>query len=135
MTVPRILVVVPERIVALDLQHMLSSSGYTDIACAYSGEEARMKAGETRPDVIIMDVTLRDRLDGLQTGNDLQKELNVPVIYLSSIPRQLIQDSRAGDGWVISEFISKPFSEKDICSALERALKNRGFSKSTGDCR
>jgi CheY-like chemotaxis protein len=131
MPVPQILVVVPERIVALDIQHMLGSRGYTGISFAYSGEEARMKAVEARPDAIIMDITLRDSLDGLKTGSDLQKELNVPVIYLSSIPRQLVRDKPAGNSGTIREFVYKPFSEDDIRSALERALKNRGFPQST----
>ena len=54
----KILVVEDESIVAKDIQNNLKSLGYAVPAAAFSGEEAIQKAGETHPDLVLMDIRL-----------------------------------------------------------------------------
>ena len=62
----KIMVVEDERIVARDLARQLIDLGYDVVATAYSGEEAVEKAGEVRPDLVLMDIVLDRKMDGIQ---------------------------------------------------------------------
>jgi CheY-like chemotaxis protein len=55
----KILIVEDENIVVLDLQMRLNSLGYAVAAVAATGQEAIKKAGETRPDLALMDINLK----------------------------------------------------------------------------
>jgi PAS domain S-box-containing protein len=79
-----ILIVEDEPIVAKDLQLSLQRLGYRVPATATSGEEAIRKAGDTRPDLILMDIVLKGRMDGVETALQIQRSQDVPVIYLTA---------------------------------------------------
>ncbi len=64
----RILIVEDETIVALDLKNSLKVLGYDVVGTASSGEEAIAKADQTRPDLVLMDIILKGRMDGVQAA-------------------------------------------------------------------
>ena len=62
---PKVMVVEDEAVVALDIVQELESAGYSVVGQVASGEEAILKAGETRPDVVLMDIHVQGSLDGI----------------------------------------------------------------------
>jgi len=60
-----ILVVEDESLVAKDIQNRLKKFGYNVPAIATSGEEAIKKAGEFSPDLVLMDIRLKGKMDGV----------------------------------------------------------------------
>jgi len=79
-----ILVVEDETIVAKDIQCSLQRLGYHVPSTATSGEEANRKTGEHKPDLVIMDIVLKGRMDGVETAQRLQYQFDVPVVYLTA---------------------------------------------------
>ncbi|MGH7258777.1 MAG: response regulator, partial [Nitrospiraceae bacterium] len=79
-----ILVVEDEPIVAKDIQLSLRRLGYRVPATATSGEEAIRKAKESHPDLILMDIVLKGKMDGVETVQHIRKQYDVPVIYLTA---------------------------------------------------
>jgi CheY-like chemotaxis protein len=120
----RILVVEDEAIVAADLQSKLQRLGYVVCGIAFSGAEAIRKAGETRPDLVLMDVRLQGNMTGLEAASQIRESRRVPVVYITAYASFLGAVER------IEEllYVSKPFSAGQLKTALDAALH------STADC-
>ena len=68
MEAARIMIVEDEKIVARDIENILKGLGYSVTALVDSGEDAIEKALETRPDLVLMDILLKGKLDGVSAG-------------------------------------------------------------------
>ena len=117
---PRILIVEDEIIIAMEIQVRLENEGFAVCGIAATGDKAIRISGEKKPDLVLMDITLRGDMDGLETARLIQKERPVPVIFLSASDNQAllrqIQENRLG------RFVSKPFNETDLIAAIRLAL-------------
>jgi CheY-like chemotaxis protein len=115
-----ILVVEDEPVVAKDIQLSLQRMGYKVPATATSGEEAIRKAGEVHPDLILMDIVLKGRMDGVETVRRIQHTQDVPVIYLTAYADDQTLDraketSPAG-------YMLKPYQPNELRTTIELAL-------------
>ncbi|HOY98500.1 MAG TPA: response regulator, partial [Candidatus Aminicenantes bacterium] len=81
---PLILIVEDEIIIAMEIQVRLESAGFAVCGLASSGEKAIALAREKNPDLVLMDITLKGPLDGLETAGRIQAEKDIPVIFLSA---------------------------------------------------
>src|SRR5437879_12333375 len=84
MYTPQILVVEDEGITAMDLEARLKRLGYSVPAVVSSGEEAILRAEETHPDWVLMDIVLRGQTDGVQAAQQLYSRLGSPVVDLTT---------------------------------------------------
>lgn len=67
-----ILVVEDEGITARDIQQSLKSLGYSVAAVASTGADAVARAEEVRPDLVLMDITLRGDMDGIAAAETIR---------------------------------------------------------------
>jgi len=81
---PKILVVEDEGLVAKSIQNMLNNMGYEAPDTALSGEKAIKKAGEIRPDLILMDIKLKGEMDGIEAAEIIHDRFDIPVVYLTA---------------------------------------------------
>jgi two-component system cell cycle sensor histidine kinase/response regulator CckA len=127
MTVAKILIVEDEGVVALDLEGRLKRMGYSVSGIAYSGEEAIQKAAVTRPDLVLMDIRLRGRMDGIETAKKIQKHLEIPVVYLTALTDgETMRRARMTEPF---GFLAKPFGEEELGTAIEMALYRRKMER------
>lgn len=80
----RILVVEDEAIVAADIRRSLMDMGYDVVQTAGSAEEAIDRASELRPDLALLDIHIKGKLDGIETAEILRKRFQIPVIYVTA---------------------------------------------------
>lgn len=80
----KIIIVEDESIIALDVENMLKSLGYSVPAVLNKGEEAVKKSEEIRPDLVLMDINLKGETDGIKAAEIIHNELHIPVIYLTA---------------------------------------------------
>ncbi|MBI2851651.1 MAG: response regulator [Chloroflexi bacterium] len=116
----KILIVEDEAIEALDIQQRLVNLGYQASEIAYSGEEGVKKVTETNPDIVLMDIMLPGKMDGIQAAAQIREFSDVPVIYLTAYA-----DDNTLSRARITEpygYIVKPFQEKDLHVAINLAL-------------
>ena len=120
MTGKRIFIVEDEGIVAADLADRLVHLGYTVAGLASSGERAIEKIAATRPDLILMDIILQDKLDGVQTAEEILKLYKIPVVFLTAHA----DDATIRRAQITGPFgyILKPFDERELHVAIEIAL-------------
>lgn len=115
-----ILVVEDETIVARDIQCSLQRLGYHVPSTATSGEEAIRKAGEIKPDLVIMDIVLKGRMDGVETAQHLQHQFDVPVVYLTAYTdRQTLDRVKTTTP---AGYMLKPFQPTELRTTIELAL-------------
>ena len=81
---PAILIVEDERIVAKDLQQTLAGMGYDAYAIASSATEAITRCAEKCPDLVLMDIRIKGRRDGIETAGILRQQFGVPIIYITA---------------------------------------------------
>ena len=116
----RILVVEDEAIIAADLAERLEGMGYQVVGTVPSGEEALTRAGETTPDLVLMDVFLAGALDGIETADQMWERHQLPVVFLTAHgdPDTMGRARRAESfGYVV-----KPFEERTLQATIELAL-------------
>lgn len=116
----RVLVVEDEALIALDTQKTLENLGYEVTAIAYSGEEAIRLAEETRPDIILMDIILKDEMSGIETVRVIHEKQDIPVIYMTAnADIATIEEARETGPY---GYLNKPFGDRDLYSAIDTAL-------------
>lgn len=119
----QILVVEDQRAVAGALKMRLRGLGYDVTAIAKDGFEAIEKAAELHPDLILMDVRLGEGMDGIEAAQRIRSTLDIPVIYISAhVDQKLLERARATQP---AGFINKPFTTKDLLTAIDLALHGR----------
>jgi len=115
----RILVVEDEPIVAMDIQHRLRKLGYTVVRVVPSGEEAVAAARELDPDLVLMDIMLDGRMDGIESAAAIREVQDVPVIYLTAYAdEKTLQRAKITEPF---GYIIKPFEDREIHSSIEMA--------------
>jgi PAS domain S-box-containing protein len=120
MTPANILIVEDENITAELLQALLQNMGYTVCGVTAYGEEAVTKATELRPDLILMDVMLRGKMNGTVAAARIQEVQNTPIVYLTAY-----SDSETIDRVKLTQplgYVQKPFRAGELFSAIEIAL-------------
>ncbi len=116
----RILIVEDEAIEALDLQGRLTRLGYPLPNVVHSGEDAVSKARETHPDLVLMDIMLPGKIDGIQAAEQIRAFLDVPIIFLTAYAdEKTLQRAKITEPYA---YIVKPFQEKELHIAIDMAL-------------
>ncbi|HEY9830317.1 MAG TPA: ATP-binding protein [Stenomitos sp.] len=116
----KILIVEDESIVAFNIQDRLERLGYTVTGVSSSGESAVQKVEETRPNLVLMDIKLRGIIDGIQAAEQIRKQFQIPVVYLTAYT-----DEETLDRAKFTEpygYILKPFEARDLGTTIEMAL-------------
>ncbi len=116
----RILVVDDETVITMQLEEFLVSMGCEVVGKASSGEEAVSKASELRPCLIIMDIIMPGKLDGIDAAKAIKEEMGIPVIFLTAYGgEQLIERAKEIEplGYIV-----KPFEKRVIAATIKIAL-------------
>jgi len=121
----KIMVVEDERIVARDLARQLIDLGYDVVATAYSGEEAMDKLRDARPDLVLMDIVLAGKMDGIQAAEKIAALSSTPIVYVTSYA----DDKTFGRATLTgpSGYILKPVEKKQLQITIELALHKQGI--------
>jgi DNA-binding LytR/AlgR family response regulator len=116
----KILIVEDEMIIGANISLQLSKLGYEVTGIISKGEDAMNHVRQNRPDMVIMDIQLKGKLDGVDTAKEIRREFKIPIIYLTA---NVDDDcfSRAKETHP-SAFISKPFKKLDLQHAVELTL-------------
>jgi len=116
----RILVVEDEVVVARDIQMILTHLGYEVPTPINTGEAALAQLKDIQPDLILMDIHLAGKKDGIEAAEQIRQEMQIPVIYLTAH-----SDDATLRRANITEpygYILKPFEERELTIAIEMAL-------------
>jgi len=115
-----ILIVEDEKIVAMEIQEALRKMGYHVPTTAMTGEEAVQKTKELRPKLVLMDIKLRDGMDGIEAAVKIKEECPVPIVFMTAhADRETFLRSHIAEPF---DYIIKPFQMKELHKRIEMAL-------------
>jgi DNA-binding response OmpR family regulator len=115
-----ILIVDDDALLRRSLSLQLEQAGYR-VSTAASAEDALALVQRDQPDLILLDVGLPG-MDGLQALRHFQKDMDVPVIFVTARRREL--DTILGLELGADNYITKPFNP-DVLLAHVKALLRR----------
>ena len=128
----KILVVEDEMIIGAKISMQLTALGYEVTGILPRGEEAILHVQEHKPDIILLDINLKGKLDGIETAEQIQQQNNIPIIYLTANADEATFNRAKHTK--PSAFISKPFKQLDLQRAVEltisRMAENENNSRS-----
>lgn len=113
MTTPtRILIVEDDMIIAANISLQLSNLGYEVTGIETRGEDAINHALENHPDIILMDVNLKGKIDGIEAAKAIRKTWDIPLVYLTANTDDAsFQKAKETQPFA---FISKPFNKLNL---------------------
>lgn len=79
-----ILIVEDDLLTATVIQKYLTSNGYDVTAIAANADDAFDEIGRQKPDLILMDIFLRNSIDGIEIARIVREKYDIPVIYLTA---------------------------------------------------
>lgn len=97
---------------------------------ACDGMEAIKKCREQDFDIILMDIMM-PRLDGFSAVKEIKKFKAIPVIMLSARGEEY--DKLFGFEMGIDDYVTKPFSPKEVMARIHAVTKRHQTSESLGD--
>jgi PAS domain S-box-containing protein len=120
MAAKRIMIVEDDGVIALQIKNALVRMGYLVPMSAISGEKAIEGAPEARPDLVLMDVRLAGKMDGVEAARQLRALYDIPIIYLTAYSDdELLQRAQETEPY---SYLIKPFKERDLQAAIEMTL-------------
>ncbi len=116
----RILIVEDEALIVEEMADRLTRAGCEIVATTDNGNAAIEAAIALRPDLILMDVRLKGEMDGIRVSELIQRQLSVPIVYLTAhSDHGTLQRVKASGA---CGYIQKPFHIKNLISAIDVAV-------------
>lgn len=127
----RILIVEDESILAMLIKGKLQSSGYEIADWVDTGEDAIKRAKELLPDLILMDIVLKGKMDGIEASEQIRKSLDIPIIYLTAYSDdEILKRAQITEPYA---YLIKPFREEELNANIEMALYKHKSKKKKRD--
>ena len=120
MSTMRVIIVEDEVIVAEDLRATLSGMGYEVLGVFFEGASVLEAVRKHQPDIVLMDIMLKDGADGIDTAEQIISEEHIPVVFLTAYSEQGVLDRAKKAGGVA--FLLKPFVPRELDATLQFAL-------------
>ena len=115
------------------LSRQLQLLGYEVVAVAKNGMEAVAMALSEHPDIILMDI-LMPKMDGLEAVSQIRENpetRQIPVLAVTGWVSSVSRKQYLASGF--DEYIAKPFTHKELQSAMAKLLRGSEEKSETGE--
>ncbi len=116
----RILVVDDANFMRMIVKDTLIPQGFAICGEAANGNEAVTLYEKLKPDLVTMDITMKEK-DGLEAAREiLTKDPNARIVMVTALGQEkMLMDSLSLG---VKDFVVKPFKPERIISAVQKAL-------------
>ena len=116
----RILIVEDEAILAMELEMKLKSNNFENIKIASTGAQTVEYAKNFKPDVILMDIMLKDKMNSIEAAQQILIHQTIPIIYITG-NIHLKEDKKLIATNPVA-VLNKPCMEWEMLNSIELAL-------------
>jgi two-component system OmpR family response regulator len=109
----------------------LQRAGFTVIA-ASDGQQALTHAAREAPDLVVLDVGLPE-LDGFEVCRRLRARADTPILFLTARADEV--DRVVGLELGADDYVTKPFSPRELVARVRAILKRAGAAAAPGPLR
>lgn len=123
----KILIIGDDLVISEKLAIQLKSLNYEVSGILSGREEIIQRVKENTPDLILLDIQLKGKLDAIDIASEIRNCCHIPIIYITVDP----DDSTFSKAMLTkpAAFISKPFKKLDLQRAIELAIFNNNQSE------
>jgi CheY-like chemotaxis protein len=123
----KLLVVEDEPVVAMDIQASLEDMGYAVTSLAASGTQAIEEAERDRPDLVLMDILLKEDMTGIEAAHYISTKFDIPIIYLTAnSDTETLEKAKVAEPF---GYLIKPFNNQELRANIEMALYRHRMEK------
>lgn len=116
----KILIVEDEMLIGAKISLFLTELGYEVTAILPRAEEALLHVQDNLPDIALLDVRLKGDMDGVTLAELLQKQHNLPIIFLTANSDDAtFNRAKAAKPFA---FLAKPFRKAELQRAIELTI-------------
>ena len=116
----KVTIVEDEFVIAEDIRTRLEEAGYEVTGVFATAEEALPFLINSTPDIVLVDINLQGKMDGIQLVGQLQQKAAVPVAYITANSDAATYE-RARKTHPHA-FLVKPFTTANLLAAIDLAL-------------
>lgn len=113
-----VLIIEDEPVIAMDLEALVTELGHRVIGIARTHKEAVAVVKRARPGLVLADIQLADGSSGLNAVNEILAEIELPVIFITAYPEQLLTGAAPEPAFLIT----KPFRADTVRALMSQAL-------------
>ncbi|MDD2310088.1 MAG: diguanylate cyclase [Desulfuromonadaceae bacterium] len=126
-TSAKILLAEDNALTAHHLNRVLLRMGYSVTGVVQSGEEVIENVAENMPDIILMDITLGGKIDGICAVQRVHTLTDIPVIYITAnSDNEVFERAKQTDPYA---YLLKPYEIYQLQNAIEIALFKHNLEK------
>jgi len=116
----RILIVEDEAITSQEISVTLENMGYAIVDTAETAEDAIEKAEKLTPDIILMDIQLEGKMDGIEAAQVIKERFDIPVVFLTAYTDEKnVERAKLTHPY---GYLIKPIQDRDLKITIEMAL-------------
>ena len=123
----KILIVEDELIIAENLSIKLKKLGYLVTDIVSSGKAALKSFTANCPDLILMDISIKGSIDGIETAAKIKAVAEIPVIFLTAYSDDRTLERAAKVSF--NGYILKPFKDEELTTTIQTALEKQATVK------
>jgi CheY-like chemotaxis protein len=113
-----VMIIEDEAIIALHIRSIVEDLGHNVTGIARTRTEAVALAENTRPELVLADISLADGSSGIDAVKDILAAMSVPVIFITAFPERLLTGERPEPTYLIT----KPFEPETVIATIGQAL-------------
>jgi CheY-like chemotaxis protein len=119
---PRVLIVEDDAMIAWDMSLSLEAAGFQVCGIVSNGAAALERANAAVPDVVLMDVNLKEGMDGIETARAIrERQAGTPIIFVTGFgDPETSARIRAVNP---NGYLLKPVMPEELEAAIVRALE------------
>ena len=119
----KVLIVEDDMLLSMVEERLIKRLGFEVVGKVTKGMEAIEKQEELNPDIIVMDISLKGDMDGIEAMEVIRETSDVPVIYLSGSGDRYSLERAKKTGF--TDFLTKPVTGGDLKEPLYAAMNSQ----------
>lgn len=116
----KVLIVEDDMILSMLLERMINKIGFDVVGKVTTGEKAISMAQEHEPDIILMDIQLKDDIDGITAMHKIRETSEVPVIYITGNSDQYYKERARETNYI--DYLIKPIEMDDLKESINKVF-------------
>ena len=123
----KVMIVEDEFIIQYELKIILEGLGHDVVAMASTAKEAIEKTESNSPDIVLMDINLREKMDGIEAAEYINKHFDIPILFITAYSdEKRVEQAKSAHPY---GYLIKPVQQRDLKIAIEMGLYTAGVNK------
>ena len=128
----RVLIVEDNYFVAHQCRSALIEAGYQVVDIVVTADDAVRAAGEHRPELVLMDIYLPGKRDGIDAAIEIMQQFGIRSIFASALMDAAVKE-RANSANPLA-WLAKPFGDRKLIDTVDIALRSTGVLRRNRHC-